>query len=261
MTGRLRLIHPTMALINSYRAPDTKEDHSFDDPYDLNSCIPVPPLLETSRVQVVPFVPVLHGELFFEAYHKESAALSKYFPEWTTLPSFLVFIETLMRQDANNVLFIIIDKTKPSADARAPAGRIAGLIGWLHASPSNLTVEMGPVLILNEFQRTHVAANAIGLVLKYVLDTPAQSGLGFRRVSWYTHPLNIESIVAAEKMGFEKEGVMRWTWVLSAGKEGMPVTEGRGEGDGRHSVLLSVCWDKWESGTREVALKRMERVL
>ena len=54
---------------NSYTppAPDAILDGSFAQPYDLNSSIPVPLLLETERVLLVPFVPALHAEPFAAA--------------------------------------------------------------------------------------------------------------------------------------------------------------------------------------------------
>lgn len=242
-------------------APDATADGSFAEPYDLNSSIPVPPLLETERVQLVPFTPALHAELFADELAKDAAVVSRYLPvSWSGLSDVLHFVETVSRRDPAATLFAIIDKTKPSADARVPAGRIAGVIGWVHASVQNRALEFAPVVVLPAFQRTFISANAIGLLLKYVLDAPAAGGLGFRRVAWSANPLNVGSVGAAEKMGFVKEGVMRWSWVLPAGKEGNAVDEERGEGNGRDSVVLSLCWDRWIAGARDVVVARMARV-
>ncbi len=154
----------------------------------LNSSIPVPPLLETERVQLVPFIPAIHAEIFDSAFAKDAAAISKYLPgTWNSTAEFLHFVESYIRRDPSGVLFAIIDKTQPSTDPRVPAGRIAGVIGWLYASTKNRSLEMGPVIVLPAFQRTFVSANAIGLLLQYVLDVPAAGGLGFRRVAWSAH--------------------------------------------------------------------------
>ena len=250
--------------INSYKAPTFDEggrDGTFDEPYDLNSSIPVTPLLETERVQLVPFIPAIHAEIFDSAFAKDAAAISKYLPgSWSSTAEFLHFVEAYIRRDPSGTLFAIIDKTQPATDARVLAGRIAGVIGWLYGSTKNRSLEMGPVIVLPEFQRTFVSANAIGLLLRYVLDVPAAGGLGFRRVAWSAHPLNAPSIAAAEKMGFVREGVLRWWWVLPPGKEANAVEEGRGEGDGRDSVVLSLCWDRWVSGVRNAVVERMARV-
>lgn len=131
-----------------------------------------------------------------------------------TFESFLVFFETFGRQDPSSAVFAIIDKTKsqslsPLESKKIPNGRLAGMIGWLRGPPQNLSLEVGPVIILPEFQRTFVSANVIGILLKYVLDLPSQGGLGYRRVVWQTNPLNEASIRAAEQMGFVKKGVLR----------------------------------------------------
>ena len=247
---------------NSYTppAPDAILDGSFAQPYDLNSSIPVPLLLETERVLLVPFIPALHAEPFAAELAHDAAAVSRYLPiSWTGLADVLQFVETVMRRDPAATLFAIIDKTRPG-DARVPAGRVAGVIGWTHGSLANRALELAPVVVFPAFQRTFVSANAIGLLLKYALDTPAAGGLGFRRVAWSANPLNVGSIGAAEKMGFVREGVVRWSWVLPPGKEGNAADEERGEGNGRDSVLLSLCWDRWVAGARDVVVARMARV-
>lgn len=254
-----------MAFINSYKPPvpesDPKED-SVEDPYDLNANIPVPPLLATDRLQLVPFIPSIHAQPFYAAFSADPA-LARYLPgDWPTFAAFLAFVETGFHRDPSGALFAIIDTTAPPAADhtwRIP-GRVAGVIGWLHASPANLSLEIGPVIVLTAFQRSFVATHAVGLLLRYALDLPAAGGLGFRRVVWSASPFNEKSIAAAEKMGFRKESVMRWAWVLPVGKEGKPAPEERGEGNGRDSVLLSLCWDDWVGGVRELVTKRMERV-
>ncbi|KAF9553910.1 acyl-CoA N-acyltransferase [Agrocybe pediades] len=251
-----------MAFVNSFKAPVTDAidlSECLKIPYDINSCIPVPPILETERVQLVPFIPALHAQLFYDVYAKHPE-ISRYLPvEWPTFDSLLKFTEVNIRTDPTSVLFTIIDKTKPKQSDEIP-GQIAGLIGWLHASARTLSAEIGPVIILPEFQRSFVATNATGLLLQYFLDLPTQGGLGFRRVFWCANPFNEPSVNAAKKMGFVQEGVMRWTWVLSDGKEGKPVDGKRGTGPGRDSAILSICWDDWDGGVRDSLQKRMDRV-
>ncbi|KAF9483157.1 acyl-CoA N-acyltransferase [Pholiota conissans] len=251
-----------MSFINTYKAPAYAElpnEVSFQDPYDVNTNIPVP-TLETARVQLAPFIPAIHAKSFYTTFKQDQADIERYLPiSWPTFESFLSMIENFVRQDPTSTLFTIIDKTKEPTHPGI-AGQIAGLIGWLHASPANLTYEIGPVIVLPAFQRTFVTANAVGLLLRYALDLPAEGGLGFRRVTWTANPFNDKSISAAEKMGFTKEAVMRWTWVLPKGKDGPhPAPEGRGEGNGRDSALLSVCWDDWVGRVKELVKERMER--
>jgi len=68
--------------------------------------------------------------------------------------------------------------------------------------------ELGPVIVLPEFQRTFVSMNAIGLLLKYVLDLPAQGGLGYRRVQWTADPLNEGIPQDCSKDGIYKGGII-----------------------------------------------------
>ncbi|KAG6855761.1 hypothetical protein H0H87_011190 [Tephrocybe sp. NHM501043] len=151
------------------------------------------------------------------------------------------------------VLFAIYDKTIVPETGVTVDGALAGVIGLTDASAANLSAEMAFVMISPKFQRTHVTSNAIGLLLHYCLDTPAEGGLGLRRMVWKASPLNSPSIKAAQRMGFTKEGILRWHWVLLNGKESGGNGKARREGDrdssalGRDSVVLSLCWDDWES--------------
>ncbi|PPQ70010.1 hypothetical protein CVT25_006092 [Psilocybe cyanescens] len=257
-----------MSFVNNYKPPNPESEVDIsinnDEPYSINCNVHVPAVLETDRVELVPFIPSLHAEAVFSiiSTHPE---IERFLPiSWPTLDSFLAFMERFVRQREDTALFIVVDKTKPpssEADNTVKNGKIAGLTGWLHASPQNLSVEIGPVIVFPEFQRTFVSANAIGLLLRHFLDLPAQGGLGFRRLVWCASPLNAASVAAAEKMQFVKEGVTRWLWILPEGKEGgKPVDGKRGSGEGRDTVVLSLCWDDWEAHARDAVTKRMERV-
>ncbi|KAG5352363.1 hypothetical protein J132_07438 [Termitomyces sp. J132] len=224
----------------------------------INFNLPLPPSLETSRIQLVPFLPSIHAEPFFSAY-TASPSLDKYLPiSLSTYPALLSLVQDDILKDKASVLFAIIDKTKgPNADLTES---LAGIIGLLHSSTKNRTIEIGPVIILPGFQGTFVSPNAVGALLKYLLDTPAQGGLGLRRVQWTANPENQASVRAAQRMGFKLEGIMRWSWCLPQGKEGREVGEGgRGYEKGRDSAVLAVCWDDWENGGREHAEKLIDR--
>ena len=132
-------------------------------------------------------------------------------------------------------------------------------------------------MTLPAFQRTHVTGNAIGLLLHYCLELPASSvgskdapnqpfgpGLGLRRVQWTSNAENSKSRRAAERMGFRFEGTLRWIMVLEEGKLGPAPSEERAKlckGPGRHSHMLSICWDDWElEGVREHVQNVMTKV-
>lgn len=73
-------------------------------------------------------------------------------------------------------------------------------------------------------------------------------GLGLRRVQYQSHPLNIASVRAAERLGFKLEGITRWQRAVSLGKETV-----RRAGDapdvlgGWHSTGLAMCFDDWDA--------------
>ncbi|KAG6901383.1 hypothetical protein C0995_012647 [Termitomyces sp. Mi166 len=236
-----------------YTGPSFPDDCSASPSVNFN--LPLPCSLETARIKLVPLDPSIHAEPFFSAY-AASPSLARYLPISTpTYPAFLSFIEDFIIADKSSVLFAIIDKTKEGHDAP-----LAGIIGLLKSSPQNRTIEIGPVIILPAFQRTFVSSNAIGALLRYLLDTPAQGGVGFRRVQWTANTENRASVRAAERMGFRLEGVERWSWCLPPGKEGKAVDGGRGSALGRDSAVLAVCWDDWESGGRELVENLINRL-
>ena len=177
-------------------------------------------------------------------------------------------IEPRIRRDPGYVLFVVFDKTKPACSSDHP-GSLAGLIGFLNSSAPNLLTEIGFVIILPPFQRTHVSSNAIGILLKFALNLPSQQpgALGLRRVVWQANALNNASVRAAERMGFKLEGILRWERVLPASKSAVGAGNGKDirDGDprkgclGRDTARLSLCWDDWEGGAREEVEKMMQR--
>lgn len=168
---------------------------------------------------------------------------------------------TGINESPADCLWAIFDTSAGKA-TNAPAN-LAALISLQNTNPVNASTEVG-VLIFPAFQRTHVATNAVGLLLQWTLDAPARGGLGLRRVEWKTHAANEASRRAAQRMGFELEGVLRWERALTAGRVGLDVKalEARngtaGERPGRHTALYSIVWDEWE-GKRAGVLERMGR--
>ncbi|KAJ7687697.1 acyl-CoA N-acyltransferase [Mycena rosella] len=230
-------------------------------PYDINFCFPVPQLLENDRVKLVPFLPSEHADAFFAAIRAHDA-LFTYLP-WGPFASVDDLLATLIvgriQPDPGSVLFAVLDKTAPGAP------QLTGIIGLLDTSPAHLSTELGFVITLPRFQRTHVTSGATGLLLRWALDALAAGGLGLRRVAWKANTLNVSSVRAAERMGFRQEGVLRWERALPAWKTEAGNGGGMREGDtlpncvGRDTVLLSLCWDDWEGGARESVNAIMQR--
>jgi len=168
------------------------------------------------------------------------------------------FIRTRFQNDPSAILFVVFDKiTQPN-----PV--LAGIIALTCASSDTLSTELGWVIILPAFQRTHVTTNAAGLLLHYCLDAPSSTtvddpitgttpGIGLRRVQWQARQDNERSIRAAIRLGFRQEGNHRWARPLPPGKMGaMPrASDPKSDHPGCHTVILGLCWDDWEAGGRD----------
>ncbi len=89
-----------------------------------------------------------------------------------------------------------------------PTGAIVGLIFFIAHVPASQRIELG-VWITPAFQGTHVMKEAVYLMLKYAFDS-----LGYRRVEWKCHSLNVRSRRAAIRLGFQFEGLFRQHMVL-----------------------------------------------
>lgn len=167
--------------------------------------------------------------------------------------------------DPARMLYAVIDQTR-SPTAEDESGALAGVIGYMNSSTQNLSTEIGFVVTLPPFQRTHVTSNAIGLLLQYALEPRSSEGLGLRRVQWQCNSMNVASQRTAVRMGFRLEGILRWDRVFaqgrSKGKEGhgRDLPPGTNPDDlGRDTVMYSLCWDDWEQGAREAVRAVMDR--
>jgi RimJ/RimL family protein N-acetyltransferase len=182
---------------------------------------------------------------------------------FTTAADFVATLITARIQpDPGNVLFAVFDKTA------ADAPQLAGIIGFLETSAVHLCTEIGFVITLPRFQRAHVTSNAAGLLLRFALEPPAAGGLGLRRVAWTANIHNAGSIRVAERLGFRREGVLRWERVLPTSRtEDVGNGGGARAGDPKHgclerdTLLLSLCWDDWEGGAGEAVNAIMQRGL
>lgn len=241
-------------------------DLSGLDSHEFNFAFPLRwEALENDVVKLVPFVSRTHGELFWSKFSPDREVLMQWMP-WsppTTLELFLALLEhTFPAADSTSIVMSVVDKSQPD-DPGVLGGALAGLIGLANTNADNLCTEVGPVLTLRAYQRTHVTANAVGILLRYCLNLPSDAeapGLGLRRVAWTTSPMNVGSQRTAERMGFVKEGVSRWKWVVPREKEAGVNTPRPGDPDrrpGRDSINYAICWDDWERDAKDVVKERM----
>ncbi|KAG9110662.1 hypothetical protein FRC07_008173 [Ceratobasidium sp. 392] len=284
-------------VVNNY-VPPPKQPVVLPDPdapYDINFRFPVR-VLESDRIKLTPLIPSIHGKVLSEAIRLHPELL-RYLP-WA--PALLVndydtHYESIMRSDPAWCVYAILDKAKLTDETDKTQGKeqtqscdvlsllsptvclcsadpprtaivvehaLAGAMGYLRADPELGSVEIGYAIVLPAYQRTFVSTHAIGLLLRYALDSPADGGLGLRRAQWQAHADNAASIRAAERMGMKLEGIMRWQRPWSADKEGVHLArdgDALGPEGGRHSAMLAMCWDDWEDSGREHVRKMMDR--
>ncbi|KAG8704485.1 hypothetical protein FRC09_003502 [Ceratobasidium sp. 395] len=259
-----------MAYVNTYAPPTLDMTSPIvlpdpNEPYDLNFCFPVKPL-ETDRIKIVPFIPRIHAKAVYAAIIQYPQVM--HFMPWPDVPSqreFEELVEVRGRREPGFCLFVTLSKDGLTKSDEEDPDKIAkfllGTIAYCNASRDLSTVEIGFIIILPPYQRTHVSSHAIGLLMKYALDMPKDGGLGVRRVQWQAHASNQASVRAGMRLGFKMEGVIKWQRPLPAGKESSaPYREDDSLGlPGRHSAMLAVCWDDWENGGRELVRGLMER--
>ncbi|KAJ9102949.1 hypothetical protein QFC19_004505 [Naganishia cerealis] len=155
--------------------------------YDLNFNGGPVPILSSSKVTLIPFLPAWHARHY--AHHLQNDEdLVKWMP-YSPNPAhgyeeLLECYEKNLRGMPGSVLFSVFDTSgKTSAqpaipgnvqlpDWHPPMETFAGVMGLLNTDRDSLVTEIGHILILRHAQRTHVSSHAIGLLMHYALDHP-----------------------------------------------------------------------------------------
>ncbi|QKX56788.1 uncharacterized protein TRUGW13939_03895 [Talaromyces rugulosus] len=214
--------------------------------------------LENDLVALEIFDPSVHAAQFVEAIPHISTYLI--LPVMKSEADFMnELYNKYIQPMPDTCLYAIINKSATQPETQ----KYAGVISLNATNPTNAVTEIG-VMIFPASQRTHVATNAIGLLLQYTLDPPSAGGLGLRRVEWKCHAGNEASRKIALRMGFELEGIARWDRVFPGGAVVLPVDalEKRngttGEVPGRHTAIYSIVWDEWDEKRPQV-VAQMER--
>jgi len=178
-----------------------------------------------------------------------------------------IFIEGMTNSHHEMATFAIIDKTRSPSPEDAE-GALAGMTSYMCTSTTHLSTEMGYLIVLPPFQRTHVTTNAVGLMLQNAFAPVERGGMDLKRVVWNASSANPPSICAAERLGFRREAVLRWNRLNRGGKKRFKVGNGREPPDGtapddvwRDTVVLSLCWDDWATGAKDRVESEMGRLL
>jgi RimJ/RimL family protein N-acetyltransferase len=92
-------------------------------------------------------------------------------------------------------------------DARANEAR--GVTSYLRIAPEDGVIEIGNIWFGAALQRTPAATEAIYLLARHAFDD-----LGYRRLEWKTDARNERSRRAADRFGFQFEGIFRQHMVV-----------------------------------------------
>lgn len=179
---------------------------------------------------------------------KANPDLLKYvaFPEIQTEEDFIKGVWESLSAAPGECLYAVIDKATAAKDGDQHA--YAGTVALTSTNKEHALTELG-VMVFPEFQRTHIATNAIGLLMQYCLDPPSAGGLGLRRVEWKCHSENVASRKTALRMGFEFEGIARWHRAFTLGISSDVLAKRNGtkeELPGRHTASFGIAWDEWD---------------
>jgi RimJ/RimL family protein N-acetyltransferase len=83
------------------------------------------------------------------------------------------------------------------------SGKPLGLASYLRINPADGVIEVGHLIFSARLQRTAAATEAMYLMMKQAFE------LGYRRYEWKCDSLNVKSRAAAERLGFQFEGIFR----------------------------------------------------
>lgn len=103
-----------------------------------------------------------------------------------------------------------------------------GISGYLRINPQHGSIEIGHLHFSELLKRTRLATEAIYLMMRHVFDE-----LGYRRCEWKCNSLNKASCRAAERFGFQFEGIFRQYGVF--------------KGRNRDTAWYSVIDSEWQT--------------
>jgi RimJ/RimL family protein N-acetyltransferase len=84
------------------------------------------------------------------------------------------------------------------------SGRAVGVASYMRIDPPAGVIEVGGINYAPPLQRTPAATEAMYLMMRRVFDE-----LGYRRYEWKCDALNAPSRAAAQRLGFQYEGLFR----------------------------------------------------
>ena len=160
---------------------------------------PAPPRTAISGrcCTVLPLDPARHAEQLFRAYAEDAEGRL-----WTYLPRGPFASADDYRQWAESAARL--DDPLTHAIVDNATGNAVGTAAYMRIEPAVGVIEIGSITYSPLLQRKPAATEAMYLLMRRVFDE-----LGYRRYEWKCNSLNIPSRAAAERLGFQYEGLFR----------------------------------------------------
>jgi RimJ/RimL family protein N-acetyltransferase len=176
-------------------------------------------VLEGSYCRLEPIDVSKHARDLFDAYTADSDHRMwtyLYYGPFETLESFENHLRTQCLGD-DPLCFAIVDRS---------TDRALGMGSYLRIDCKQGVIEVGGLTYSPALQRTPLSTEAMYLMMKRAFDE-----LGYRRYEWKCDALNAPSLRAAERLGFQFEGVFRQAAVY--------------KGRNRNTAWLSILDSEW----------------
>jgi len=165
---------------------------------DWQGCLPPPRTpMEGRFCRVEPLDPERHGAELHQANLEDAEhriwTYLAYGP-FETLDDYRAWLAATCLGD-DPLFHAIIDKSH---------GTACGVASYLRIDPPFGVIEVGHINFAPRLQTTRAATEAMYLMMRRVFDE-----LGYRRYEWKCNALNARSCRAAERLGFQHEGIFR----------------------------------------------------
>lgn len=179
--------------------------------------------------RVEPLDPARHAAELFDANSDDrDGRIFTYFNfgPFATLADYRAWIDGVAGSD-DPMYHAIVD---------AARGTAVGVATYLHIQPAIGSIEVGGLVFSPRLQRRPAATEAMYLMMRRAFDE-----LGYRRYEWKCDSLNLPSRAAAERLGFQYEGLFRQA----------TITKGRNRDTAWFSVIdgewprLRAAFDAW----------------
>jgi RimJ/RimL family protein N-acetyltransferase len=171
-------------------------------PVDNWTTRPLPPrkIIPGQYCRLEPLNVAQHGQQLFAAFRLNNPG-----DTWTYLPygpfdTYAEFESWLTKAEARQCFFTIID-----TETQTPQG----VASYHEADPAHGVIEVGGIHYSKALQKSRAATEVMYLMMQLAFDE-----LGYRCYKWRCNALNQGSRKAAERLGFQFEGIARQAYVF-----------------------------------------------